>query len=676
MKIYLADLVHTYSVSNNSLLVPLNIGYIKAYAKQEHGDSVDIKLFKHPKKLLEEVYNEKPDIVGLSNYGWNEQLNLKIGQKIREMHPETLIVMGGPNIDSESKYRLEFLKKHNYADLLVIDGGEEPLSEIISWLRDNRDTSQLPNNIVWREEERLFSTDLNPVKKKIENIPSPYLSGYLDEFLKAGFVPLLETNRGCPFRCTFCGWGAAAKNKITRFSIDTVLKEISYVGKIAKGARNWIICDANFGMLPRDIEIAKEIRKVKDETGYPYKCHLWLAKNVTERNFQVADILSEMIVPVMAVQSLDDEVLKIIKRDNISKETYIEYNEKFKKIGTETFSELIVPLPGETLETHKNSLKSLFNYGCDIIFSHNLRMLAGTEVNSDKTRETYQFRTRYRLIHGDAGMYKCPDGSEIRAFEYENSLRETNTIKEEELFYLRKIHFLIEMAWNLKVYKPLLELARLYEINPIEIFDKLIQYCKQTDDLNGSGEQFTRFFSDLDEFSREEWFDSAESIETYFYKPENFEKLINQRFDKLNILYTVILLRDYKNTFDTVFKLAMASFNKIPEEILENVSYYTFALFPDLETKDSSWKTTLKENIYSSTEKTKKLFPFITESSIEFVEDDTRQRMVDLINTRGQTLSKVLNMSEFGALALRDLKMSVKKEYDYGDQFRRVATDS
>ncbi len=109
MKIYLADLVHTYSVSNNSLLVPLNIGFIKAYAKQEHGDSVDIKLFKHPEKLLEEVYNEKPAIVGLSNYGWNEQLNLKIGQKIREMHPETLIVMGGPNIDDESKYRLEFL---------------------------------------------------------------------------------------------------------------------------------------------------------------------------------------------------------------------------------------------------------------------------------------------------------------------------------------------------------------------------------------------------------------------------------------------------------------------------------------------------------------------------------------------------------------------------------------
>ena len=238
------------------------------------------------------------------------------------------------------------------------------------------------------------------------------------------------------------------------------------------------------------------------------------------------------------------------------------------------------------------------------------------------------------------------------------------------------MHFLVEMAWNLKVYKPLLELARLYEINPIDIFDKILQYCEQPDDLNGSGDGFTRFFSDLDEFSHEEWFDSAESIQSYFYKPENFDKLINQSFDKLNILYTVILFRDYKNNFDTAFKLAMASFKKIPEEILENVSNYTFALFPALETKNSSWKTNLKENNYSFIKKNKKLFPFIAESSIEFVEDDTRQRMVDMINTKGQTLSKVLNMSEFGALSLRDLKMSIKKEYAYGDQFRRVATDS
>jgi radical SAM superfamily enzyme YgiQ (UPF0313 family) len=676
MKIYLADLVHTYSVRDNSLLVPLNIGYIKAYAVQEHGPSVDIRLFKHPEKLLTAVYEEEPAIVGLSNYGWNEQLNLEIGRKIRNMYPDTLIVTGGPNIDTGQERRLEYLKKHDYVDLLVIDGGEEPFSGLIRWLNDTPgDFSQLPNNFVWREGDSVFAADLNPLKKDIDNIPSPYLAGYLDEFLHAGFVPLLETNRGCPFSCTFCAWGAAAKNRVGRFDLETVLKEVAHIGEHAKGAPNWIICDANFGMLPRDVKIAHAIRRVKDETGFPHKCHLWLAKNVTERNLQVADILMEMIVPVMAVQSMDDVVLKNVKRDNISKETYIEYNDKYKKLGSETFSELIVPLPGESLDTHKSSLRSLFKYGCDIIFNHNLRLLAGTEVNSDKTKDEFQFRSRYRLIHGDAGIYKCPDGTAVNAFEYENSLRETNTISEEEMFYLRKIHFLIEIAWNIRVYKPLLELARLYDVNPVDIFDGVIQYGEQADSTsNGIGTQVAEFFTDLGDFSRTEWFDSAEDIEAYFAKPENFERLMNQSYDKLNILYTVILLREYKAAFDDAFKQVLSSFQKIPEELIDGVAGYTFALFPSLATKDRTWNPAKLEIADDTVAELLRQFPHLTEDSLEFFENEQRQEMVNIVNTRGQTLSKVLNMRGFGALALRDLKMSVKEAYDYDGQFRRSGT--
>jgi len=49
MLIYLADLAHTYSTKNESLMVPLNIGYLKAYAMEQHKDKLNIKLFKDPK---------------------------------------------------------------------------------------------------------------------------------------------------------------------------------------------------------------------------------------------------------------------------------------------------------------------------------------------------------------------------------------------------------------------------------------------------------------------------------------------------------------------------------------------------------------------------------------------------------------------------------------------------
>ena len=62
-KIFLADLAHTYYVDIKSLPVPLNIGYVKAYAEAAHGASVDISLFKNPDLFLRRVYEERPEII-------------------------------------------------------------------------------------------------------------------------------------------------------------------------------------------------------------------------------------------------------------------------------------------------------------------------------------------------------------------------------------------------------------------------------------------------------------------------------------------------------------------------------------------------------------------------------------------------------------------------------------
>src|SRR5574338_360597 len=101
MKILLADLAHTASVDDASLTVPLNIGFIKAYLEQEHGAAVDVRLFKHAELLLEAATAERPQILGFSNYGWNDKLNQAVGSYLREKLPDALIVAGGPNVDPD-----------------------------------------------------------------------------------------------------------------------------------------------------------------------------------------------------------------------------------------------------------------------------------------------------------------------------------------------------------------------------------------------------------------------------------------------------------------------------------------------------------------------------------------------------------------------------------------------
>ena len=666
MRVYLADLAHTHSVSDASLPVPLSIGYLKAYAVAAFGESVEISLFKHPERLLARVAEALPEVIGLSNYGWNANLNLAVGRYLREALPEVLIVAGGPNIDPDPLRQLAFLDRHDYLDYLIVDGGEEPFSELLAWHRDGGgDRERLPSNVVWREAGQLRQTDLRPLGKVIENIPSPYLDGYLDEFLEAGMVPMLETNRGCPFRCTFCAWGMASKDLVRRFDLETALAEVRYVGARSK-ANNWLVCDANFGILKRDVEIAKEIRAVRERYGVPRKCHVWLAKNVTERNLEIGKILADMTVPVMAVQSLDDEVLGNIKRGNISTETYVEYQKKFHAIGSKTYSDLIVPLPGETLESHVEAIRRLADFGVDIIQNHNMRLLAGAETNSTETRESYGFRTRYRLIHGDAGAYRLPDGGRLNCFEYEESLRETTTMSEDQLFYLRKLHFLVDFCWNIDVYKPLLKSLQLYGTNPIDVLRGLLEL----DDGEDGG--LSDFWAYFDRMSREEWFDSEQEILAYFADEKNFERLLNQEFEKLNVMFSVIALRDHKPAFDRAVMEIARSISAMPESVLDPIATYTFAAFPSLADERGEADVEIPDNLADLSKATVANFqPSATIRQVQMMEQPGRRRLrAILAQPKGQTLSKILNTQN---VSLNELRLVAAQDFGFDGQFRRAS---
>ena len=574
-KIYLADLAHTQAVNDAAQTVPLGIGYIKAYAIAAFGSAVDITLFKHPEKFLAAIANEAPDIIGMTNYGWNENLNLQIGAYVRSKLPDALIVVGGPNIDPEADRRKTFLKRHSYADFTVVDGGEEPFAELIAWWQQGAsDESLLPNNVVWLEGDTVRATRERKLTREITGVPSPYLDGYLDEFLDAGMCPLLETNRGCPFQCTFCAWGMASKDLVRRFSLETAMAEIAYVGARSQ-ARKWIICDANFGLLKRDVELAHAIRAVKDKYGAPDFCQMWMAKNVTDRNLEIANILGDMVMPVMAVQSMNQEVLKEIKRDNISLETYRKYQELFHDAGAVTASDVIVPLPAETLGTHLEGLRELFDAGVDVILNHNMRLLAGAETNSEETRTKFEFKTRYRLIHGDAGAYRTPDGDEIRTFEVEESLRSTSTMSEQDLFFLRRLHFLVDFCWNIDVYKPLLKIAQGHGTNPLDV---ILSLLKET----LSAPQTSAFWQEFESASQAEWFDTEDDIRAHFSLEPNFQKLIDQDFDKLNIKFSVRILETYKAAFDAAIIQAIQNSAETATEELNLFSPEVFSRFPSL----------------------------------------------------------------------------------------------
>ncbi len=528
LKIFLADFVHDYLPGN--YVVPLNIGLLKAYLVTNFPKNVEIRLFKSPQKFLDALSEgSKPDIVGFSNYSWNQELNRHMIHETVHLLPNTVICVGGPHIRTDPQGITDYLKKNSEIDYYCMFEGEIPLGNIVKYFLENgkpvkKNSCKKPlDGVAYLSNGKLIYPPIVNSGKTISNIPSPYLTGILDEFLKSKqWVPLLETNRGCPFGCTFCVWGISALDKVRVFPLDRVFDEIEYVAKHSTSPR-WIFADANFGMLKRDLEIAKKIRAVSERYGKMENAEVWWAKNSSKNTLEISRIFGHLVEPLAAVQSMDKDVLKIIKRDNIKFSTMTDLLDKWKKEHRTTITDVLVGLPGESLQSHLETIRKVFDLGFDIIAAGNIRLLPGSEMEADECRNAFKLKTKYRLISGGYGKY-----GNIPIFDYEESVRSSKDISEEEMLSLRIVHFLIWSLWNFGIGKPILKyLQKKHNQNPLDVILNLIKFSKN--------KQFKEFLEKFDKQSREEWFDTPEEITEYYTK--NFDKLIKEGFLKLNYRY-------------------------------------------------------------------------------------------------------------------------------------------
>ncbi len=131
LKIYLADLVHDTFAGN--FTVPLNIGCIGAYAKEQFSSDVDVKLFKLPSLLFQAVDRAMPDVVGLSNYSWNQELNRVVVNKLRSRNPNLVVCSGGPHIRTDKEGAEAYMRAHPEIDYYCMMEGEQPFANLIQY---------------------------------------------------------------------------------------------------------------------------------------------------------------------------------------------------------------------------------------------------------------------------------------------------------------------------------------------------------------------------------------------------------------------------------------------------------------------------------------------------------------------------------------------------------------
>ncbi len=556
LKIYLGDLTYnTIIVSTESL--PINIGMIASYCIKKFGSKIDITLFKYISDLEKAIFESPPDILGLSNYSWCQNVSQEMFKLFTEKNPNGLRIWGGPNFPIDMSSQKEFFGNFNFFDIYVPIDGEIGFSNIVEKsllgntheIRNNTLNVPLDGCIIKNHEGRLLYSLGDTRIKNLDEIPSPYLTGLVDKFFDDNLIPMLQTNRGCPFSCTFCTDGRDAVNMVNRFSKERTKAEINYIARhVKKNIHSMFVSDLNFGMIPGDIETCNFISDVQDKYDYPHKLLTTTGKNNKKKIIESIKSLKDSLTLSMSVQSMDDQVLKNIKRDNISTDVMLELAPVIKENKMNTTAEVILGLPGETYESHLETIRKLVSAKLDDIITYTCFLLPGSEMATPEQQMKWKFKTKFRMLPMD--FAKLKSGKNI--CEIEEVIIGSKDLNFDDYVQLRLIGFTLWMTNKGILYTSLLKFLRQQNIDVATLFFQLVEQ-RQT-----ASKIIQNVYEKFQQATINELYDSPEEILSKIQDDVEFQKLVDEKagFNVIRFHHTMILSDCMDDWTEYILKIA------------------------------------------------------------------------------------------------------------------------
>ncbi len=426
------------------------------------------------------------DFLLCSCYIWNWEISTYLAREVKKINPECLIIFGGPQIPEDKN---GFFEKYPYVDIIVHGEGEYTLKSILQEYLKDKDWSNV-KGISTSSFRTLPQERINDLSE----IPSPYLTNLIwdlvDKDCGVDWDCSWETNRGCPYLCTFCDWGSATFTKVRKFLEDRLFKEIEW---FADNKMRYIsCCDANFGIFQdRDLLIAKKLKEQALEKNFPKKFGVAWAKNTTEKILPIAQELKEGGILggiSLSVQSLDPTTLKNIERANIKFDKFSDLTTVFVENEIPTYTEIIIGLPGETLQSFKKGLETIAQTKVGTLSWGICTVLPNAPMNLPEYKKKFQIKTIRSPVHLRHVSMEYLQKDKIKEFEaiiYETSSYTLEELKQMMLF-----------AWVFSTFQNL------------GIFEDFSNYYKQIHDLS-----FMSFYETFFEFSKSEKSIFSEEIE-------------------------------------------------------------------------------------------------------------------------------------------------------------------
>ncbi len=183
------------------------------------------------KEIANEVVSRRPGIVGFTAYDENFPLSLSIARALKQQRPEIKIVFGGPSVTFNSK---ELLARHQVIDLCMLGESEDTAPRVLSDLLNGLLPSPDQPGVAFRQDGEIVCNDtaplvganVKPPDAALDVVPSPYLSGLLDNG-RTGIM----TSRGCTHHCQYCCFAALGRRTLRLHSLERVLAELEFIAQ-------------------------------------------------------------------------------------------------------------------------------------------------------------------------------------------------------------------------------------------------------------------------------------------------------------------------------------------------------------------------------------------------------------------------------------------------------------
>ena len=457
--------------------------YASAYAKSE--TELDITIYRDPQELRAVLQEALPDVIGFSNFLWNNAISLSFARYVKKLKPDCLVLMGGPNVPLIAFEQEQFIRNMPEVDVYTVgnvyEGEPAFLNVLQAFIDTGCDIDALKSSAVdgnfWIDPktDSFVKGGMVPRIRNLDEIPSPYLTGYLDKFFDTKLHPAMLTNRGCPFGCTFCYSSLRSNNKVFRFSAERVRDELDYIVERVDKTTALSLADDNFGMFREDEENAEHIGHLIDAHNWPTHLRTTTGKNQPDRVLRVMDKVRGRMMMSASVQSLNPSTLENIERTNIRLDVYKRVQESVLERGQQAMVDLIMCLPGETYSSYISSIEQMMDLGVRRINGHTLVLLHGTPMASAEQREEFQYTTRYRIVTRCIGDY---DIGEI-VVETEEVVAATRDLAFEEYLDLRSFQLLLTIYYFEKNFEEVFRLAEEFGVKPFDLIQTMSQMTRK-----------------------------------------------------------------------------------------------------------------------------------------------------------------------------------------------------